>query len=629
MEQGLSIGYLGKECRGLCGLFGIWYKSAGSARLDMERVTSAFAHRGPDGEGNADFGTAALGFRRLSIIDLARGAQPMYNEDGKICLVFNGEIYNYRMLREELLQKGHKFKSDSDSEVLVHLYEEEGEECVKRLRGMFAFCIYDTVRGVLFGARDRFGIKPLYYLETREAFAVASEAKALLDVPGYSVAVNEAAIPHYLTFQYVPEPATMFAGIYKIPPAHTFTYSNGKLATRRYWQVEFNPQDRSLDEFIEGTRQVLRESVKLHTQADVPWGAFLSGGIDSTIIVALLRELGTVSTFSVGYEDQHYSELTEAADTARYLETDHEEYLIKPEGFWQELPRLIWHFDDPVADPAAISLFFVARMARKKITVTLSGEGADEVFGGYGIYREPYALRPLSWLPSPLLAAVGGGSRLLPSFVPGKNYLRRAATPLEKRYVGNALIFSEEEKRQLLKKRNFPPASVVTQPLYDRIKGLDDVAKMQYIDLHTWMVGDILVKADKMTMANSLELRVPYLDHHVFEFAAAIPAKFKIRGGLTKYLLRQAFAGIVPPAAVNRPKRGFPVPTRVWLRGKLGRQAAEIVSAPEVGRYFSRPYIQKLLSDHAAGRVDNSRKIWTLVIFALWQEQFLTKKAKL
>jgi asparagine synthase (glutamine-hydrolysing) len=607
----------------MCGLFGIWYKNSSRTRLDMEKVTEVFVHRGPDEEGHADFGRVALGFRRLSIIDLAKGTQPMYNEDGTVCLVLNGEIYNYRMLRDELIQKGHRFRSDSDSEVVLHLYEEEGEECVRRLRGMFAFCIYDRAKGALFGARDRFGIKPLFYLETGKAFAIASEAKALLGVPGYTTRVNEGVIPHYLTFQYVPEPETMFAGIFKIPPAHTFTYREGKLSFKRYWQVEFKPEERTLDEFLEGTRDVLRESVRLHTQADVPWGAFLSGGIDSTIIVALLRELGNVSTFSVGYEDQQYSELTEAAQTARYLETDHEEYVINPEEFWRELPKLVWHFDEPVADPAAISLYFVARMARKKITVTLSGEGADEVFGGYSIYHEPASLRPLSWLPSPLLAVVGGASRLLPQFVPGKNYLRRVATPLEKRYVGNALIFSEEEKRFLLKKKNYPAATAVTGPLYERVKGLDDVAKMQYIDLHTWMVGDILVKADKMTMANSLELRVPYLDHRVFEFAATVPAKFKIRGGLTKYVLRQAFADMVPPAAVTRPKRGFPVPTRVWLRGPLGRQAAELILDPAMGRYFSRPYIKKLLSDHSAGRADNSRKIWTLAIFALWRQQFI------
>ena len=607
----------------MCGVFGIWYKNERQKRLDIRQATSKFKHRGPDEENNVDLGRVSLGFRRLSILDLSeRGSQPMFNEDGTVCLVFNGEIYNYLELREELVQKGHTFKGDSDSEVIIHLYEEEDQDCVARLRGMFTFCIFDSRRELLFGARDRFGIKPLFYLETGDTFALASEAKALLDVPGYTPAVNVKAIPHYLTFQYVPEPETMFEGIFKIPPAHSFTYRKEGLTIKRYWQVEFNPVQRPFEEYKQGTLEIMREAVKLHTQSDVPWGAFLSGGIDSTIIVALLRELGKVSTFSVGYEDDAYSELSEAAETARYLETDHEEYLIRPGEFWESLPNLVWHLDEPVADPSAISLYFVARLARKKITVTLSGEGADEVFGGYGIYHEPYSLRPLTWLPSPILSALGTCAKHLPAFVPGKNYLRRASTPIERRYMGNALIFSDEEKRALLKKKKFPSPYEVTGPLYEMVSHLDDVSKMQFIDLHTWMVGDIMVKADKMTMANSLELRVPYLDHHVFEFAATIPVKYKIHGSLTKYVLRQAFASMVPPAAVTRPKRGFPVPTRVWLRGDLGKKAAALLDDPALDMYFYRPYIRKLITDHRSGKADNSRKIWTLVIFAMWMNTF-------
>jgi asparagine synthase (glutamine-hydrolysing) len=603
----------------LCGFFAVWQKGARYMQSDMRQATERLAHRGPDEEAYAEHRPVSFGFRRLRIIDPARGGQPMYNEDGTLCLVFNGEIYNYLQLRDELIQKGHVFKSDSDSEVIVHLYEEEGEECLRRLRGMFAFCLYDMARGLLFGARDRFGIKPFYYTETPAVFAAASEAKALIDVPGYQGGVNAAALPHYLTFQYVPEPETMFKNILKLPPAHSFTYRDGVMKIKRYWDIEFKPAAGPLEEYLEGTRTVLREAVKLHTQSDVPWGAFLSGGIDSTVIVALLRELGQVSTFSVGYADTAYSELSEAAETARHLETEHEEYLISPEEFWRHLPRLVWHLDDPVADPAAISLYFVARLARRKITVTLSGEGADEVFGGYAIYREPYSLRPLSWLPRPV---TGAAARLLPGFVPGKNYLRRAATPLEERYFGNACIFGEEEKKLLLKNRNFPPATAVTEPLYAATRGLDDVARMQYIDLKTWMVGDILVKADKMTMANALELRVPYLDHRVFEFAATIPARYKVHGGLTKYVLRRAFSDMVPPAAVNRPKRGFPVPTRVWLRGPLQKEAAGLVLDKSMAAYFHRSRLRKLLDDHAAGRSDNSRKIWTLLIFALWLDRF-------
>ncbi len=430
----------------MCGFFGVWDKAGRKPDVNMHEITGSFSHRGPDDSSLAELGHVSFGFRRLKIIDLTGGRQPMFNEDKSLCLVFNGEIYNYKMLRDELMQKGHQFSSESDSEVVIHLYEEEGEECVKRLRGMFAFLIYDKNANHLFGARDRFGIKPLYYLETSGMFAAASEAKAFLKLSDYSAQVNEAALPHYLTFQYVPEPATMFAGVYKIPPAHSFVWQNQRLTLKRYWQAEFMPQNRPFEEFVDGTGKVLREAIKLHTQADVPWGAFLSGGIDSTIIVSLLRELGQVSTFSVGYKDENYSELKEAAETARYLETDHEEYIIGPEEFWEHLPKLIWHFDDPVADPAAISLYFVARIAGKKITVTLSGEGADEVFGGYGIYREPGSLRALSRLPRPVLNAAASATAMLPG-IPGKNYIRRASTPIEQRYFGNAYIFNEEEKK--------------------------------------------------------------------------------------------------------------------------------------------------------------------------------------
>ncbi|NLN07779.1 MAG: asparagine synthase (glutamine-hydrolyzing) [Firmicutes bacterium] len=606
----------------MCGFLGLWQKGGGKRWPDLEKATETFVHRGPDESAVRFSGPAALAFRRLKIIDLSeRGRQPMANEDGSLLLVFNGAIYNYLELREELLRRGHDFRSDSDSEVILHLYEEDSFDCVGRLRGMFAFCLYDTKKQLFFGARDRFGIKPLYYTETPDYFALASEAKAFARLPGFTARVNAGALPHYLTFQYVPEPETMFAGVYKIPPAHYFVWQGNKLALTRYWQAFFLPQKRLLDEVAEETRAVLREAVRLHTRSHVPWGAFLSGGIDSTVIASLLRELGPVSTFSVGYAEEGYSELSEAAETARYLETDHEEYVIAPEEYWHNLPKLVWHFDDPVADPAGIALYYVARMARKKITVALSGEGADEVFGGYGIYREPQALRPMTLLPRPLVSAAAS---LWPGFLPGKNYLRRAATPLEKRFFGNAFIFTEAEKQQLLKQKKYTPPTAVTAPFYREARRYDDVTAMQYLDLHTWMVGDILVKADKMTMANSLELRVPFLDHHVFEFAATIPTCYKIKNGLTKYVLRRAFADLVPPSAVKRPKRGFPVPTRVWLRSRLAGEVASLLHAGPHARYFNLPFIRKLLADHRAGRADNSRKIWTLVIFALWLQQFAT-----
>ncbi len=612
----------------MSGFLGIWRKNSGIVFPDMKGLTSVMAHRGPDGYGQFISWPAAFGYRGLKIIDLSEGRQPFFNEDHSLCLVCNGTIYNYLQLRQELIDRGHRFQSEGDTEVVLHLYEEEGENCVNRLRGTFAFCIYDRVEKLFFGARDRFGNKPLYYVETEDYFAVASEAKALLGLPGCPRNLDESVLSHYLTFQYVPEPWTMFEGIFKIPPAHTFTYRDDHLALSRYWMIRFQPQHASLEDFTAGTRKILGETVKLYTQSALPLGAFLSGGIDSSVIVALLREHGPVSTFSVGYEDPGYSELSEAAETARYLETDHEEYLIDPQEFWDHLPRLVWHFDDPVADPAAISLYFVARMARKKVAVTLSGEGADEVFGGYGIYHEPKSLAPLTWLPSPLLEMIGRGAHRIPGGIPGRNYLMRAATPLRERFLGNARIFSEEDKKLLLKRSASPPARCITDPLYDEAKryGYDDVTAMQHIDLHTWMVGDILVKADRMSMANSLELRTPFLDHHVFEFAATIPTGYKLRKGLTKYVLRQAFTDLLPVAAINRPKRGFPVPTRVWLRGPLARQVKELLSDPFLDRYFARAEILRLIADHREGKADNSRKLWVLIILAHWWQQFMREK---
>lgn len=604
----------------MSGWLAVWEKTGSGSDFSMEEATAVMRHRGPDAFGSFRSGPVKLGCRQLETMALpAQAKQPLYNEDKSLVLVFDGRIYNYRQLREELCQKGHFFRSENDAEVILHLYEEKGSACVEHLRGMFAFCLYDQPQGLFFGARDRFGMKPLYYTENERFFALASEAKVFTRLPGFRVKLNVEAIPHYLTFQYVPEPETMFAGVYKIPPAHVFSWRQGKLEVQRYWRAVFFPRERPLAEVMEETKQVLREAVKLHAQTSVPLGAFLSGGIDSTVVASLLRELGPVKTFSVGYEEKGYSELSEAAATARYLGTDHEEYLIHPEEFWRKLPELIWHFDDPVADPAGISLYFAARMAKKQVSVALSGEGADEFFGGYGIYREPSALRSITWLPQPLL---GAAQKLWPGFLPGKNFLRRAATPIEKRYVGNAFIFNEEEKRKLLKLKSYMPATSVTAPLYREAAAYDEVTKMQYIDLHTWVVGDILVKADKMSMANALELRSPFLDHHVFAFAATIPTRYKIKNGLTKYVLRQAFAGVVPPEAAKRPKRGFPVPTRLWLRGPLAKKVSELLHDVTPAAYFNRSYIGMLFREHLDGQVDHSRKIWTLVILNLWLQQF-------
>ena len=611
----------------MCGFCGILLENGPVDTELLTRMREKMTHRGPDEGENFTDGQLGIGFRRLKIIDLLTGKQPMSNEDGTLWLVYNGEIYNYKTLREELVNKGHHFSSQSDSEVILHLYEEKGIECLQSLRGMFAFVLWDKKSQTLFGARDRFGIKPFYYMDKPGLLAFASEIKALTELPQFPGKVNEGAFLDYLTFQYVPEPRTMFSGVFRLPPAHYFLKSPGKpLQISRYWQINFSPVDKPLEYFTEGIRETLRETIRLHLASDVPRGTFLSSGVDSAIITALANELEPVSTFSVGYAEEKYSELQEARETAEFLGTDHHEYIITPEEFLKHLPDLVWHFDEPVADPAAISLFFVARMARQKITVTLSGEGADEVFGGYGIYREPSALAPIQNLPSPIRRSLYLLEKLLPSGLPGKNYLARTRRPLEERFLGNAYVFSPAEKQKITRSEKNPSPFRITDPLYRQTVGMDDVTRMQYIDLNTWMPGDILVKADKMTMANSLELRVPFLDHHLFEFAATLPAKYKVSGKTTKLALRESFRDILPAAAINRPKRGFPVPTREWIKRRDFQELFKNFLGEKGGNWFDRQEVSKLLSSHLEGKIDGSRKIWTIMIFLLWHKAYKLKE---
>lgn len=590
----------------------------------ITKMREQIYHRGPDeGRNYLDNEHLGLGYRHLGIIDPAASGQPMSNEDGSLWLVFDGRVYNYKSLRRRLVEKGHKLATQSDAEVILHLYEEKGTECLQLIRGMFAFALWDKKRRLLFGARDRFGIKPFYYLERPGSLAFASELKALAELPGFPREVDEESFIDYLTFQYVPEPKTMFSGVYRLPPAHFFLKSPGKpLEIQRYWHIEFTPGEKPYSYYLEGIREKLKEAVRLHLAGDVPRGAFLSSGVDSAITAALAHELQPIPTFSVGYAEEKYSELQNARETAEYLETDHHEYIITPEEYLKSLPELVWHLDEPVADPAAISLFFVARLAREKAIIALSGEGADEVFGGYGIYREPSSLAPVRNLPSPLRRSLFLLEKLIPPGIPGKNYLARARHPLEERFLGNAKIFSSAEKKSLTPLENIPSPFRITDPLYRRVAHLDEVTRMQYIDLNTWMPGDILVKADRMPMANSLELRAPYLDHRLFEFAATLPLEYKIHGKTTKRALRDAFRDMLPKEAIDRPKKGFPVPTREWMKRPDFQKLFRELLGEKGGTWFRRPAVKSLLAGHLGGKYDASRKLWTIMIFLLWHKTF-------
>ncbi|MCF6092888.1 asparagine synthase (glutamine-hydrolyzing) [Microaerobacter geothermalis] len=614
----------------MCGFVTLFNKNQQPVNPDLlKKMTDMIMHRGPDDEGFYFSDHVGLGFRRLSIIDLEGGHQPLTNETEDIWMVFNGEIYNYKELRSWLMDKGHQFNTDSDSETIIHLYEELGEETPTRLRGMFAFVIWDKRTHTLFGARDHFGIKPLYWAETSSSYAFASEIKSIMELEGVNQQINPTSLVHYLTFQYTPDPETMFSNVHKIPPGHFFAIQHGSLKIKPYWEVRFAPDEsKPFSYFVEKTRDILTESVEKHRMSDVPRGAFLSSGVDSTTIVALLRQYEDVKTFSVGFDIPGYSELDYARRSANYLGTQHHEVTINAKQYLDKLPQLVWHQDDPVADPSAIALYFVAELASKYITVVLSGEGADEFFGGYNIYREPESLKIFSTLPSWLRSGLGQAAKILPAGVKGRNFLIRGSKSVEERFFGNAFLFSEELKQSVLSP-NFPyplhSPMEITKPYYDQVQSYDDTTKMQYIDIHTWLPGNILMKADKMTMANSLELRVPFIDPEVFQFASSIPVRYKIANGTTKFVLREAMKDLIPEEIHMRRKLGFPVPTRVWLKNEFYSWAKELIYDSKAGHLINKSYLFYLLDEHKEERADHSRKIWAVLIFLLWHQIYVEK----
>ncbi|WP_199613800.1 asparagine synthase (glutamine-hydrolyzing) [Paenibacillus alkalitolerans] len=614
----------------MCGIVGLMHFNERPVNAEvLVKMTETIVHRGPDDVAYHIDDRIGLGFRRLSIIDVVEGRQPCSNEDRTVWLVFNGEIYNYKELRSMLMDKGHRFSSQSDSETIVHLYEEYGEDCVDYLRGMFAFAIWDARKRTLFAARDFFGIKPLYYIVDQEGFVFASEIKALIASGRVKKTIRMESLVAYLTFQYVPQPNTMYSNVHQLQAGHCMRVDfDGRVRVSKYWSPIFEPSERSMNDYIEDIRASLHNSVELHMQSDVPRGCFLSSGIDSTAIAAHMNSFESIRTFSVGFEGSN-NETIIAGKTAFELGTYHCDHIILEEEYFGSVRKTVWHQDDPVADPSAVALYHVACLAKEHVTVVLSGEGADELFGGYRIYREPNSLRALSWLPSMWKRMM---QKILTdtqwSFT-GKNYLLRAFTPLEQRFFGNANIFHEDAKQDLLTNweswfHKVGKASDITKKFYHESVHHDPVTRMQLIDLNLWLTGDILMKADKMTMAHSLELRVPFLDKEVFEAARKIPVRYRIAAGTTKYALRKAMEGIVPDFIVNRPKLGFPVPIRDWLRRKERMSVIrEQLLVPSMSQYFQLPYVERMVQDHLAGRGDYSRKLWVLYIFSLWHEMYM------
>lgn len=585
-------------------------------------------HRGPDDQGFYTDDYVQLAFRRLSIIDLSGGGQPMPYENGRYYIVFNGEVYNYLELREELLKKGYAFQTTSDTEVIAALYAERGKACVEALRGMFAFVIWDKQEKTMFAARDRFGIKPFYYMKTADGIFFASEEKSLLS--GEDVRpLSQKALQYYLTFQFVPEPLTMSNTIMRLEPGHCLIKKYGEpLRNETYWKPSFQPISQTAAEAADKIRRVLTDSVRIHMRSDVPVGAFLSSGIDSTCIVALAKRYNAnIKTFTVGFQNKGYNEIDVARETAETLGVANYSTEITPEMFMEELPNIVWHMDDPVADPAAIPLYFVAREARKHVKVVLSGEGSDELFGGYRIYREPIALKGFDAVPRLGKRMIHALAERLPYGMKGRSFLLRGTTPMSKRYVGNAFMFNEQEKKYVLKTfSEETPFTEITQPIYAESAAYDKVAQMQMVDIETWLRGDILVKADRMTMAHSLELRVPFLDRDVFEVARTLPTALKTGKGTTKYAFREAMRGIVPDSILYRKKLGFPVPIRVWLKNELYDYVRDTVRESATEPYINKSYVYKLLEDHRSGAADNSRKIWTILIFMIWHRLYVENR---
>ena len=590
----------------------------------IHEMTKMIVHRGPDDDGYFADDNITMGFRRLSIIDLAGGHQPLSYDNERYWMTYNGEIYNYIELRDQLEAEGYEFKTSSDSEVILGMYAKYKENCTKYFRGMFAFVIWDKQEKTLFAARDQFGIKPFYYAVQGSDFYYASESKAIYKILKDKT-FDKNAMQDYMTFQFVPEPETLTKEIKMLAPGCSLTKKLGAAPQiTRYYHREFHPVKRSEDEYAQKIKDALIDSVKIHMRSDVPVGSFLSGGIDSSIIVAIAKNYNpNLETISVGFEREGYSELDVAQETAQILEVKNHSSIITPEAFMKAFPHFVWSMDDPLADPAAVPQYFLAKEAVKHVKVALTGEGADELFGGYTIYHEPESLKPFRYT-KPINGALKKIALMMPEGMRGRSFLMRGTTPLENRYVGNAFIFGEDEKQKFIKNYNANhPFQSITQPFYDESVDYDPISRMQFIDMHTWLNGDLLHNADRTTMASSLELRTPFVDREVYNLAAEIPADLRISHGTTKYILRKAVEDIVPEHVLHRKKLGFPVPIRFWLKDEMYDWAKQIINDSQTDEYFNKNYFLKLLDDHKAGVRDNSRKLWTVLTFMMWHKIYV------
>jgi asparagine synthase (glutamine-hydrolysing) len=629
----------------MCGIAGFFEPNPALTAIErrdvIQHMCDVIAHRGPDDEGFYVDGGLALGMRRLSIIDLATGHQPISNEDGSVWVVFNGEIYNYAELRTGLLQRGHQFRTNSDTETIVHLYEEMGDRCVEKLRGMFGFAIWDAREQKLLLARDRLGKKPLHYTQSAGALIFGSEIKSLLQHPSIKREANLEAVSDFLSFGYVPEPQTAFRGIHKLLPGHTLTYKNGQISTRCYWDFNYNGNQEPRKDartYVEELRHEINEAVRIRLMSEVPLGAFLSGGIDSSTVVGTMAGLmdQPVKTFSIGFSEASFDELEFARVTAKKFQTDHHEFIVTPD-VCRLVEEIVWHHDEPFADVSSIPTYVVSKMAREHVTVVLSGDGGDEVFAGYERYsihkrrevfeRIPGAARRGLMLPL---------SHSLPGFTPGKNYLRNIALDAAARYVDSLAFFDERAKRRLLSDTTARllrqhDSTAEFRMLFNVPTSLERIDHLIYLDSKTYLPGDILAKVDRMSMAHSIETRAPLLDHKLIEYVQTIPGSLKLHGMETKHILKQAVTGLVPDEIIHRQKKGFSVPIRQWFKRELKDMLNDTLSdqrTRERGLLNPRA-VKALVNEHQLGRRDHAHQLWGLLTLELWHRAFIDQRPEM
>ena len=607
----------------MCGIAGFLDSTKGKKKI-IKNMTNRIAHRGPDAEGFYTDEFVALGHRRLSIIDLSTGNQPMFNEDKNLVVVFNGEIYNYPELKEKLKKK-HTFETTSDTEVLLHGYEEWGNDLPKKLRGMFAFAIWDKKNKTLFCARDNFGIKPFYYYQNDNVFMFASEIKSFLEHPSFKKEFNQDILASYLSFSFTPTNETFFKNVYRLEPGYSITIKDGQITKDRFYKIEFNEKSKSYDKTVKEIENAMKDSVEHHMLSDVEVGSFLSSGVNSSYIVSLARPS---KTYTVGYDILEYNEIDYAKDLTNRLNITNVSKKITKDEYIKIIPKIMYMMDEPSSDPAAIALFFVAQLARKDVKVVLSGEGADEFFGGYNTYGQSKYMRIYNKIPYCIRHIIAKIASIFPE-VRGINFLIRQGTTLEENYIGVNRVFGNNEIKKILKIKNQINNKDITAPVYEEQKGKSDIIKMQAIDINFWLIKDILQKADRMSMANSLECRVPFIDKKVFAVASSLPANYKVSASTTKVALRDAAKTVIPNESYKKKKLGFPVPLRKWMRDEdLYTEIKNTFSKDFVNEFFNQDYIIKLLDQHKTEKKDNYKKVWTIYCFLKWYEIFFIENKR-